>query len=211
MAALALMSGSPLASLLMTESWQLVLMWGVVSGIGSGCVARVLSATIVNRWFVSNRGLVMGLLAVLPLDRHTDFLSCALSHAGIGWLEAGGDHGCRGDGAADPAGLSCSCRNGRPMLAKSHSVQTSKSPRRCARRANPLKTAFGALERRREEPRFLAAGGHLLCLRLHHQWTGRHAHDRAVRRSWPGRGGGRWTAGDDGHCLIWSAPPPRAG
>jgi predicted MFS family arabinose efflux permease len=61
--ALALMSASALSSLLMTQSWQLILSWGVVSGIGSGCVAGVLSATIVNRWFVTNRGLVMGLLA----------------------------------------------------------------------------------------------------------------------------------------------------
>jgi MFS family permease len=63
MCALGLMSGSALASLMMTQSWQLILTWGVVSGIGSGCVAGVLSATIVNRWFVTNRGLVMGLLA----------------------------------------------------------------------------------------------------------------------------------------------------
>jgi predicted MFS family arabinose efflux permease len=61
--AMALMSGSSLASLWMTASWQLILLWGVISGIGSGCVASVLSATIVNRWFVTHRGLVMGLLA----------------------------------------------------------------------------------------------------------------------------------------------------
>jgi MFS family permease len=61
--ALTLMSGSALSSLLMTRPWELVLSWGVVSGIGSGCVASVLAATIVNRWFVTNRGLVMGLLA----------------------------------------------------------------------------------------------------------------------------------------------------
>jgi len=61
--ALALMSASSLASLWMTASWQLILLWGVISGIGSGCVASVLSATIVNRWFVTHRGLVMGLLA----------------------------------------------------------------------------------------------------------------------------------------------------
>ena len=63
MFALALMSGSALLSLMMTQSWQLILTWGVVSGIGSGCVAGVLSATIVNRWFVTHRGLVMGVLA----------------------------------------------------------------------------------------------------------------------------------------------------
>src|SRR3954466_2427676 len=63
MAALAMMALSSAASLFMTSSWQLVLTWGVVSGIGSGCITNVLSATIVNRWFVTNRGLVMGLLA----------------------------------------------------------------------------------------------------------------------------------------------------
>ena len=62
-AALAMMSLSSTVSLFMTRPWQLVLTWGVVSGIGSGCITLVLSATIVNRWFLTNRGLVMGLFA----------------------------------------------------------------------------------------------------------------------------------------------------
>jgi predicted MFS family arabinose efflux permease len=62
-AALTMMSLSTAASLFMSEPWQLILTWGVVSGIGSGCITNVLSATIVNRWFVTNRGLVMGLFA----------------------------------------------------------------------------------------------------------------------------------------------------
>ncbi|MHA6685797.1 MFS transporter [Mesorhizobium sp. A556] len=61
--ALALMAGSTASSLLMTEPWQLVASWGVFSGIGSGAVATVLGATIVNRWFKTNRGLVMGLMS----------------------------------------------------------------------------------------------------------------------------------------------------
>jgi MFS family permease len=63
MTALAMMSLSTAASLFMKQPWQLVLSWGVVSGIGSGCITNVLSAVIVNRWFVTNRGLVMGLFA----------------------------------------------------------------------------------------------------------------------------------------------------
>src|SRR4051812_29709636 len=63
MVALAMMALSSAASLLMTAPWQLVLTWGLISGIGSGCITNVLSATIVNRWFVTNRGLVMGLFA----------------------------------------------------------------------------------------------------------------------------------------------------
>jgi MFS family permease len=61
-AALLLMSASTAASSLMGQPWQLLLTWGVLSGLGSGCVAIVLGATIVNRWFVTNRGFVMGLL-----------------------------------------------------------------------------------------------------------------------------------------------------
>lgn len=60
--ALALMSLSAFLSLFMTESWQLILTWGVLSGIGTGCVAMVLAATIVSRWFVKDRGLMMGIL-----------------------------------------------------------------------------------------------------------------------------------------------------
>jgi predicted MFS family arabinose efflux permease len=47
----------------MTAPWELILSWGVLSGVGSGCVAMTLGATVINRWFVTNRGLVMGLLS----------------------------------------------------------------------------------------------------------------------------------------------------
>src|SRR5215813_9083642 len=60
--ALILMSASTAASAFMTQPWHLILTWGVLSGLGTGCVAMVLGATIVNRWFTTNRGLVMGLL-----------------------------------------------------------------------------------------------------------------------------------------------------
>ncbi|WGR95572.1 MFS transporter [Bradyrhizobium sp. ISRA443] len=60
--ALTLMAASTGASFFMTAPWQLFLTWGLLSGIGSGAVANVLGATIVNRWFTTNRGLVMGLL-----------------------------------------------------------------------------------------------------------------------------------------------------
>src|ERR1700752_2222193 len=60
--ALTLMSAPTGASYFMTAPWQLFLTWGLLSGIGSGAVANVLGATIVNRWFTTNRGLVMGLL-----------------------------------------------------------------------------------------------------------------------------------------------------
>jgi sugar phosphate permease len=47
---------------LMTTTWQLTLLWGVVVGIGCGASARVLGAVVAARWFVRQRGLVVGLL-----------------------------------------------------------------------------------------------------------------------------------------------------
>src|SRR5215210_4578051 len=46
----------------MNAPWQLVLLWGVVVGIGTGSMATVLAATVVNRWFVERRGIVLGVL-----------------------------------------------------------------------------------------------------------------------------------------------------
>jgi MFS family permease len=60
--ALVLMSAATAASYFMTKPWHLFLTWGLLTGIGSGAVANVLGAVIVNRWFVKNRGTVMGLL-----------------------------------------------------------------------------------------------------------------------------------------------------
>src|SRR5262245_5645886 len=61
--ALVLMSAATALSLLMSQPWHLIATWGVMSGLGSGVVATVLGATIVNRWFKTNRGLVMGLMS----------------------------------------------------------------------------------------------------------------------------------------------------
>ncbi|HEX3847595.1 MAG TPA: MFS transporter [Steroidobacteraceae bacterium] len=63
MAASALMVGiGALATVTMRHPWQLVALWGVVIGAGTGIVAIVLGATIVQRWFETNRGLALGLL-----------------------------------------------------------------------------------------------------------------------------------------------------
>ena len=50
------------ASLAMTKVWQLMLLWGIVIGIGTGMTALVLGATIATRWFSARRGLVVGIL-----------------------------------------------------------------------------------------------------------------------------------------------------
>ncbi len=46
----------------MQEEWQLLLIWGVMIGIGSGLFLTVLSTQVANRWFVKRRGLAIGIL-----------------------------------------------------------------------------------------------------------------------------------------------------
>src|SRR3712207_7254934 len=60
--ALALVAAGSGLTVLVTASWQLVVLWGVLVGVGTGSMALVLAATVASRWFVRRRGLVMGLL-----------------------------------------------------------------------------------------------------------------------------------------------------
>jgi predicted MFS family arabinose efflux permease len=50
------------ATVFMTSAWQLVLLWGVLVGLGTGSMALSLVATVTGRWFVGRRGLVSGIL-----------------------------------------------------------------------------------------------------------------------------------------------------
>ncbi len=72
--ALALLAASIAASSFMTEPWQLVLSWGVAVGLGSGVTALVLGATIVNRWFAKQQGLVMGIITASTATGQLVFL-----------------------------------------------------------------------------------------------------------------------------------------
>ena len=56
-----LVAGLGLTFVMKTE-WQLMLIWGVMIGIGSGLFLTVLSAQVANRWFVKRRGLAVGIL-----------------------------------------------------------------------------------------------------------------------------------------------------
>ena len=63
-----------LLSLLMTKVWQLMLLWGVTVGIGTGMTALVLGATIATRWFSARRGLVVGMLTASTATGQLVFL-----------------------------------------------------------------------------------------------------------------------------------------
>ncbi|WP_144635231.1 MFS transporter [Bordetella genomosp. 13] len=82
--ALLVMSASSAASAYMTETWHLLASWGVFSGMASGAVAVVLGATVVNRWFVKRRGLMMGLLTASTATGNLVFLPILASLAASG-------------------------------------------------------------------------------------------------------------------------------
>jgi sugar phosphate permease len=62
MLAMATLSLGLILTTMMTQLWQMVLLWGIVVGLGSGLAAAVLGAVIANRWFKERRGLVVGVL-----------------------------------------------------------------------------------------------------------------------------------------------------
>jgi sugar phosphate permease len=62
MVALLLVSAGSGLTVLMRASWQLILLWGVLVGLGTGSMALAFVATVTNRWFVRRRGLVIGVL-----------------------------------------------------------------------------------------------------------------------------------------------------
>ena len=59
--ALALLALGTGLTALMRESWQLVLLWGILVGVGTGSTALVFGALVANRWFVKRRGLIVGI------------------------------------------------------------------------------------------------------------------------------------------------------
>ena len=74
------------ATSLMTAPWQMILLWGLVVGSGSGMVANVLGATVAGRWFAKRRGLVLGLLTASSATGQLVFLPMLASIAvGQGW------------------------------------------------------------------------------------------------------------------------------
>jgi predicted MFS family arabinose efflux permease len=74
MAALFTVGTGALGTIWMTKSWQFMLLWGVVVGIGTGSMALVFAATIANRWFVKKRGLVVGILTAAAASGQLVFL-----------------------------------------------------------------------------------------------------------------------------------------
>ncbi|GAB3625429.1 MFS transporter [Pandoraea terrae] len=74
MGALVLLASGTALSSLMTAPWQMVLIWGVMVGSGTGVAAVTLAATVSNRWFHKHRGLAMGILTASSATGQMVFL-----------------------------------------------------------------------------------------------------------------------------------------
>ena len=84
--ALAVVSAGVALTPFMRAPWQLVGLWGVVVGSGSGVVALVLATTVASRWFSTRRGLVVGALTASTATGQLVFLPMlAYLAEHVGW------------------------------------------------------------------------------------------------------------------------------
>ena len=74
LAALLLIILGLMGSIGMTFLWQLILLWGIVIGFGTGLTAMVLGATVATRWFTHRRGLAVGMLTASSATGQLVFL-----------------------------------------------------------------------------------------------------------------------------------------
>ena len=86
MTALSVVGTGSALTIFIQKPWQLVALWGVVVGIGTGSMALVFAASIANRWFVKNRGIVIGGLTAATATGQLIFLPGLSTLAtSIGW------------------------------------------------------------------------------------------------------------------------------
>jgi len=89
--ALVIVGAASALTLLMTQPWQLWLLWGVFIGIGTGAMALVLGAIVANRWFHTHRGLVTGIFSAASATGQLLFLPLiARTAVDSGWRAAAG-------------------------------------------------------------------------------------------------------------------------
>ena len=91
-------------TMVMTEAWQLWLLWGGPVGVGTGAMALVFGAIVANRWFVRHRGLVTGLFSAASSTGQLIFLPLIAQLAARSRLAMGRRRGRGVLAAAGPGG-----------------------------------------------------------------------------------------------------------
>ncbi|MFW0786710.1 MFS transporter [Gordonia sp. CPCC 206044] len=72
--ALVLIAAGTGLGVFMTAGWQLLVLWGVLVGLGTGSISMGFVATVSTRWFVARRGLVTGILTAAGATGQLIFL-----------------------------------------------------------------------------------------------------------------------------------------
>jgi sugar phosphate permease len=89
LAAVALLAVSVTLTTLMRHEWQLMLLWGILVGTGTGVTSMVLAAVVVSRWFEERRGVVLGALSAANATGQLVFLPLLADVVGRrGWRSA---------------------------------------------------------------------------------------------------------------------------
>jgi len=87
--ALVLIGAGSALTVLVNQSWQILLTWGLLIGLGTGSMALVFAATIANTWFAKSRGLVIGILTAGSAAGQLVFLPfIAMLAQEPGWRQA---------------------------------------------------------------------------------------------------------------------------
>ncbi|MCZ2402154.1 MFS transporter [Paenarthrobacter sp. Z7-10] len=87
--ALVLIGAGSALTVLVQQSWQLLLTWGLLIGLGTGSMALVFAATVADKWFASRRGLVVGVLTAGSAAGQLVFLPLIAALAvSPGWRQA---------------------------------------------------------------------------------------------------------------------------
>jgi MFS family permease len=74
LSALCLVTSGAFSTMFINSPLQLLATWGVIVGLGTGSMALVFGGTIANRWFVKNRGLVIGIFTASSATGQLVFL-----------------------------------------------------------------------------------------------------------------------------------------
>lgn len=86
---LAIVGVASAAVALVSQPWQLWLLWGVFVGLGTGSMALTFGTIVANRWFVTHRGLVTGVFSAATAAGQVLFVPLiAAVAAGPGWRVA---------------------------------------------------------------------------------------------------------------------------
>ena len=126
-----LLVGTALSTFI-TQSWQLFFTWGLLVGVGASAGAVGMAAAVANRWFVSHRGLAMGLLSSSQRRRAADLPADPRAAVAELRLAERVDHGVAEHRRADPARRTVAAGNPPPPSVSRHWAPPASRCRRCA-------------------------------------------------------------------------------